>query len=330
MPEAVAAVVVTYNRAELLLECLAALGAQTRPVDRIVLVDNASTDSTPVVLRQHGYLDHPLIDYTRLPSNTGGAGGFHEGVKRALELGADWIWIMDDDAEPYADALELMCTAFERKGIAAVANLPVGANGELQIEHRGWLHLCGLSARAFRPIEPKRLDAEFDISFCSFVGLAIRRQTVERIGLPKRELFIKGDDLEYCVRLAAIGPIRLVPGSKIRHKDEAGTHVESKTRLGMRSQRVPLERLWSSYFSLRNLLWLRLQHCGVIIGALYSLLQLGRRALGIMLFDSQRLVRLQFYFNAVNDAWRGVFDNDKPRRLTRPPSRNVPNCDPAT
>jgi len=275
-------------------------------------------------------LDHPLIDYTRLPSNTGGAGGFHEGVKRAMELGADWIWIMDDDAEPYADALELMGGAFERKGIAAVANLPVGANGELQIEHRGWLRVCGLSTRPFRAIGATRQEAEFDISFCSFVGLAIRRQAVERIGLPKRELFIKGDDLEYCVRLAAVGPIRLVPGSKIRHKDEAGTHAEYKTRLGMRSQRVPLERLWGSYFSLRNLLWLRLQHCGLVIGGLYSLLQLGRRALGIMLFDSQRLVRLRFYFSAVIDAWRGIFDNDKPRRLARAPSRKVPSCGPAT
>src|SRR5690349_20673166 len=101
MHERVMAVVVTYNRSRLLLECLSALLRQTQPLDRVVLVDNASTDDTVEQLRTHGYLDRPEIDYTRLPTNTGGAGGFHEGLRRAMELGADWMWVMDDDAEPH-------------------------------------------------------------------------------------------------------------------------------------------------------------------------------------------------------------------------------------
>ena len=106
--DAVAAVVVTFNRKELLCECLDALLAQTFPVSRIVLVDNASTDGTYELLAEKGYLERGIFDYFRLPINSGGAGGFHEGVKRAYEAGFDWLWLMDADVEPMPGALERM------------------------------------------------------------------------------------------------------------------------------------------------------------------------------------------------------------------------------
>lgn len=331
MSESVAAVVVTYNRSRLLLECLAALLRQSRPVDRIVLVDNASTDDTVAMLRERGYLDHPLVDYVRLPTNTGGAGGFHEGIKRAVELDADWVWIMDDDAEPHPDALERLESVFARPDACAVANLTLDNDGAPQLEHRGWLRVCGLTSRAHRPIDPASSTHDTEVSFCSFVGLAIRRTAIERVGLPKRELFIKGDDLEYCMRLSKVGPILLTPASKIRHKDGVSASFQPRRRFGVVSQRVPLDKLWLSYFSLRNLIWLRRHHCGASVAALYSLQQFFRRAVGILLFDSERLIRLHFYYSAIADAWRDVFDNEKPRRLTRlqPRSDVAPRCDPA-
>jgi rhamnopyranosyl-N-acetylglucosaminyl-diphospho-decaprenol beta-1,3/1,4-galactofuranosyltransferase len=106
----VTAVVVTYNRKELLAECLDGLFRQTRPVDRILLIDNASTDGTQEFLRQRGYLDASAVEYVRLPANTGGAGGFREGMRRAYASDAEWIWLMDDDVEPVPDALETMLT----------------------------------------------------------------------------------------------------------------------------------------------------------------------------------------------------------------------------
>ncbi|WP_338825129.1 hypothetical protein MHOCP_06860 [Moorella humiferrea] len=79
--ETVAAVVVTNNRKKLFDECLQALLHQTRPVDSIIVIDNASTDSTPEFLAQKGYLSNPIIYYIRLSENTGGEGGFYEGIK---------------------------------------------------------------------------------------------------------------------------------------------------------------------------------------------------------------------------------------------------------
>ena len=316
MPETVAAVVVTYNRSRLLLECLDALLRQTRPPDRIILVDNASNDGTLDALEAGGYLKQPTIDLVRLNRNTGGAGGFHEGLKRAMELGVDWMWIMDDDAEPYPDALEIMMPAFARSGIGGVANLTLGLDGKPQLEHRGWLRLCGLTPRAHQAIDGSRLDGEMEISFASFVGLAVHRSAVEQVGLPRRELFIKGDDLEYCLRLERLGPIILVPASKIRHKDGVAAGYQTRRRFGMSSARVPIEKLWLNYFSLRNLIWMRRQRCGPVAALLYSIRQYARAVLGILVFDSERLVRLRFYYCAISDAWRDVFDNDRPKRLT--------------
>ena len=65
-PERVCAVVVTYNRVELLRECLTALESQTRPVDRILVVDNKSTDGTPEIVER----EHPGADMLRLPRTT--------------------------------------------------------------------------------------------------------------------------------------------------------------------------------------------------------------------------------------------------------------------
>lgn len=102
MSERVCAVVVTYNRKELLRKCLAALKSQTRKPDHILVVDNASTDGTPEMLKE----EFPQVEVLRLPENQGSAGGFHEGMNRAYEEGWDWIWIMDDDALPEPTALE--------------------------------------------------------------------------------------------------------------------------------------------------------------------------------------------------------------------------------
>jgi GT2 family glycosyltransferase len=224
---------------------------------------------------------------------------------------------MDDDAEPYEDALERMEPSLSSNNIGGVANLTIGLDGLPQLEHRGWLELRNTTSRAFRPIDPTALTGPTEISFASFVGLAVHRSAIERIGLPKREMFIKADDLEYCMRLASLGPLVLVPSSKIRHKDGYHESFESRSRFGRRSERVPIDKLWIGYFGLRNLLWIRRQNCGNELAAKFAARRYLRLCVGILMFDSHRLIRLRFYWNAISDGWYGIFDNDKPRRLTR-------------
>ena len=100
----VCAVVVTFNRKALLRVCIGSLLAQTRPLDKIVIIDNASTDGTDALLRE----EFAGLDVLSLPVNSGGSGGFHAGMKWAVERGFDWVWVMDDDVRMRPDALETM------------------------------------------------------------------------------------------------------------------------------------------------------------------------------------------------------------------------------
>jgi len=104
------AIIVTRDRRELLRECLAALGAQQRPADHVLVVDNASSDGTvEMVLTKH-----PDVELLSLAVNEGGAGGFHEGMRRAHGGGAEWLWVMDDDTVPEPGALSELLAAPQR------------------------------------------------------------------------------------------------------------------------------------------------------------------------------------------------------------------------
>lgn len=86
----VVAVVVTYNRRELLKRNLSCLRAN-RPVQSIVVVNNGSTDGTTEWLKEQKDL---IVIHQE---NVGGSGGFYRGIQHACQLKADWIWCMDDD-----------------------------------------------------------------------------------------------------------------------------------------------------------------------------------------------------------------------------------------
>ena len=103
----VVAVVVTWNRRDLLVECLAALRAQTLPPTHLVVVDNASTDGTAELLAAE-----PGLEVVTLSANTGGAGGFAAGIELALTFGPDLVWLLDDDTVPTGTAAERLATAW--------------------------------------------------------------------------------------------------------------------------------------------------------------------------------------------------------------------------
>src|SRR4051794_5249777 len=99
--ESVCAVVVTFNRKDLLRKCLAGLLRQTRPPDSIVVFNNHSTDGTADMVAA----EFPSLTLFNLTENNGGAGGFYAGMKWAFGQGFEWLWVMDDDIEPFPEAL---------------------------------------------------------------------------------------------------------------------------------------------------------------------------------------------------------------------------------
>ena len=111
MKDKVVSIVVTYNRKELLTKCLDSLANQSYAVDGIVLIDNASNDGTVEFVKGTDWYKTGLIDLHVMGTNTGGAGGFYEGLKIAKDLDCDWFWLMDDDTVPKREALEELLTA---------------------------------------------------------------------------------------------------------------------------------------------------------------------------------------------------------------------------
>jgi len=190
MSERVCAVVVTFNRKLMLRPCLHSLLAQERPLDQILVVDNASTDGTPDLLRE----EFPNLTVLRLEKNTGGAGGFHAGMRWAFDQGFDWVWVMDDDIEMKPEALTVLLRHQEFGDLIQLRK--THPEGPL-IWEAVW-NASGCSA-----ITCER-DVSFDngkpwtsISYANFEGAFIRRSVMERIGFPDVRYFIGGDDTIY-------------------------------------------------------------------------------------------------------------------------------------
>jgi rhamnopyranosyl-N-acetylglucosaminyl-diphospho-decaprenol beta-1,3/1,4-galactofuranosyltransferase len=189
----IAAVVVTFNRKELLKQNLDALIGQTYPLDQIIVIDNHSSDGTELFLNDAGYLKKSLIKYIRLPENSGGAGGFYEGIKAAYEGGFDWIWGMDDDAIPAPNALEILIQK---------------SSNDTQSCY--WSN-C----------DQDNVDYCDDIKIVNhwmFVGFLINKDVVQTVGFPRKDFFIYHDDFEYAKRIVRHGYlIKKVKTSLINH-----------------------------------------------------------------------------------------------------------------
>ena len=172
----VTAVIVTYNNLLMLRELLRDLQSQTRIADEIIVIDNASSDGTEHLMK----CDFPSVRYIRLPENTGSAGGYYEGIKTALE-NSDLIWTLDDDVRLYPDSLEELLKGLEKLD----PKLPVG------------------SVRSVG----KRCDKApaSRLEFFPWRGTLLKTEVIRKIGLPLKELFIYGEDLEFAMRFNAFG-----------------------------------------------------------------------------------------------------------------------------
>ena len=212
------ALVVTYNRKELLKECLNALMRQTRKLDRIVVVDNASTDGTIELFYGDGIFSNRGIEYKRVSVNSGGAGGFYAGIKYCSQLG-EWIWLMDDDTIPTNTALENLCLAMKKledEKISFLASKVIGPNGEP-------MNLPTIDSRAgtngYSDWYMYLDEGIVKIRTATFVSLLLNCDAVKEIGYPIPWYFIWGDDTEYTLRATQnFGNAFLVGASLVVHK----------------------------------------------------------------------------------------------------------------
>ncbi len=238
----VTAVVVTFNRKALLERCLAALWSQRRRPDAILVVDNASTDGTRSWLEEAGWLSREGIRLLALPDNSGGAGGFCAGMRDAFAEGAEFVWIMDDDAVPQPGALEALLAAppDPRQLLASAA---------VDGDRLAWPVTPAESPDSQRLWRTEEIGGRLAVRAVPFLGLLVSRHVVDAIGLPRADFFLAGDDIEYCHRAAAAGiPLFLVAASRIQHPaaDYYPIRLGPMTLLNLR---IPP---WKRYYDVRN------------------------------------------------------------------------------
>ena len=300
MPATIAAVLVTYNRQRLLAECLDALLGQTRPLDRIILVDNASTDGTAEWLQAQGYTCHPRIDYLRLPENRGGAGGFHAGVQQGFNYGYDWLWLMDDDARPEPDALEKLLACQPQPQHLYGSTATVSDDPQRRLCWPANLLKDGRIVRHNAAFQPELLEDCQETDCLPFLGLLIHRQLIARIGYPNAELYLTGDDIDYCERAKHHGArIFLAKHSLILHPLPS-----------FRTLSVPGKDFWclsmpawKRYYFVRNRLLIARRHYGWRLWT-QTLPGLLIRLVDSLRHDPDRWQQWSAYLHGIHDGFR--------------------------
>lgn len=209
----VACVVVTRDRSELLRLCLQAVLAQTHAVERLVVVDNASSDGTAALVRE----EFPSVELIALGENVGGAGGFAAGVQAARRTAPDWVWLLDDDTIARPDALEaLLAAPWEKAGLPEPSLLASRVDWTDGRPHP-------MNTPMLRRREPDLLAAAagaglLALRASTFVSLLVAARAVERHGGPVAGFFFQADDIEYTARILRTGHGYLVPESVVEHR----------------------------------------------------------------------------------------------------------------
>ena len=235
----IVAIIVTYNRKVLLNEAIDALLNQTFNQFDIYIVDNASTDGTYDYIQQK--IDQfQNISYMNTGENLGGAGGFHYGIKKAVEQNYQKIWIMDDDTIPTPTALEELIKAdnilqdygFLCSDVKWIDGNPCAMN--VPNISNSWISNTQYLSYGL-----------LNVSQCSFVSCFFSSDIVKQVGLPLKEFFVWGDDAEYTKRIIEAKNSYFVSKSIVVHKMNSNIPTDI-------SQDSP-DRLFRYKFSYRNM-----------------------------------------------------------------------------
>lgn len=233
----IVAVVVTYNRLQLLkrnLDCL----RQNKPLTSIVVVNNGSTDGTSEWLAEQQ--DIKVLSQ----ANVGGAGGFYTGIQYAFHSGADWIWCMDDDVFPRPDCLERLLRHANNPHIGILAPRRL-LEGQIYTNDFQQYDLENPFASLYKKKLSKQIvNTAVEICGTAFEGPFIRREVVEKIGLPNKDLFIFCDDTDYCLRTVKAGYKILYVPEALMDKQK----FFSDDTWAVRNQK----KKWKRFYQVRN------------------------------------------------------------------------------
>ncbi|WP_427018495.1 glycosyltransferase [Pseudarthrobacter sp. P1] len=234
-------VITTYNRAGYLARLLETVAALSPAPDAVVLVDNASTDSTAeVIAAAAAHSPVPLIHH-RLESNLGGSGGFSAGVGRALAEGAQWMWLMDDDVEALPDAIGAFHPWMVRYD--ALVGRRYDSAGEPFFWQNDFNSFLGVPLPV--PGNVFARSNEFPTNVGCFEGMLVHADAVRSVGLPDPRFFLNWDDTMYGWQISRQRPVVYVNEFVLRKARE-----QRQIDLGIRHLNDSSDL--SRFYSMRN------------------------------------------------------------------------------
>lgn len=186
-------VIATFNRADYLKDLLASVAALNPAPAAVVVIDNASTDATPLVVEEARTILGVPLHYKLLEHNVGGSGGFNAGVELALEKGAQWLWLMDDDVTAVPDAIGGLSKWMDSYDAL------VGRRYDPAGKPFFWQHKFVDSLGIHLPVRGD-VFAESDVfptNVGCFEGMIVHANAVAAVGLPDPRFFITWDDAMY-------------------------------------------------------------------------------------------------------------------------------------
>ncbi len=273
----IGAVIVTYNNASMLRSLLGDILSQTRRPDEIIVIDNASRDSTRSVADEFSH----DVRYVLLPENIGSAGGYCEGIGLAVENN-DLVWTLDDDVSAGKNALE----SLEKWLDILSKNNRVGAV-------RSW------------PTEVAPFEAPKQIDSFAWRGTLIKKSAIDAIGLPTKEYFLYGEDVDYSFRIADAGYAMFwVPESRVIENRKVNmAYLELwgiKTTVYKDGFRL--------YYGFRNQIHLYLRHKKY--GHLFRTLGYSVKVVLLLLFVEQR-ADIKAVFHGMLDGFRSKLGKNR-------------------
>lgn len=234
-------VLVTYNRLDKLKIALECYENQTYLPKNMIVVNNFSDDGTKE------YLDEWLNKKSKikkqvinLGQNTGGSGGFYNGLKNVLKTELDYVWVSDDDAFPENNCFEIANDYLlnnKEENISAICGTVLN-RGNIDIVHRRRLYR-GLMF-LFQIFVSKREYKKdfFELNLFTYVGTFINIDKLKKVGITEKEYFIYCDDTEHSYRLSTVGKILCLPAIKIIHDGPLNNGHDGVT--------------WKLYYGIRN------------------------------------------------------------------------------
>lgn len=267
----VTAVIVTYGSRFVYVEKVIE-GALNAGVGRIIIVFNGK-DSVSVIHKK--YLNR--VFSVILEKNTGSAGGFKAGLEEALRYKeTELVWLLDDDNLPAEDSLDELIKAGNGGNIRVVCSYrPV------RPEHRKWFtykldkdivsspnSCCGFSISELsklvtlsskKTIEDKGITQK-KIKSCTYGGMLIPRNLIDRVGFPNTDFILYCDDTDYSYRLTKLGADLILVKTSIIHDLEMSWSEKKTGRKTIFSRLLLADSQLRARYRLRNSIYLSVQY----------------------------------------------------------------------